>query len=116
MNERILILDDEPLVLTAVEKALSRTNYRVKAVSDAEAYREALSGEDFDLIVLDMHLPGITTQSLIDEARSRNPKVRILFMSGSGSPSGAEHFLQKPFRIEDLRNLVRKVLDEPGRP
>lgn len=112
MKEKILIMDDEPLVLASIERALKRVGYKITAVSDRTGFSDALAGDTFDLTILDLHFPDISVETLASEAKGTNPGMRFLYISGSENTSGNLNFLQKPFRIDDLRGLVRKLLDE----
>jgi len=113
MKEKILIMDDEPLVLAAMEKALSRVGYAVTAVSNLPKYKKALGEEEFDLAILDLHLPDAEVENLVKEAVKKNPAMKFIYVSGADSYLESKNFLQKPFRIEELRRLVRTALDEP---
>lgn len=114
MKEKILIIDDEPLVLSAIERALQRINYTVRAVQDGKSFIEALSGETFDLIIMDLHIPDMPVENLVKKAMSANSNVKFLYISGSNH-SKEKNFIQKPFRIDELRSMVREILDEPRR-
>lgn len=111
MNERILIIDDEPLVLATLERALKKVDYLVCAVSCKEDFGSALLEGVFDMAILDLHLPGAITEELAMMAMEKNPEIKFLYVSGSTTPPGEKNFLQKPFRIEDLREMVRAILD-----
>jgi DNA-binding NtrC family response regulator len=112
--ERILVIDDEPLVLSAVQKALQMVGYEVVAAPDTETCLEALRNKGpFHLLIMDLHLPGIGWKALLQEARQHYPHIKVIFMSGSSTTPDEGHFLLKPFRIQELRELVRKTLDEP---
>jgi DNA-binding response OmpR family regulator len=114
MNEKILAVDDEPLVLSTIEKALSKAGYRVRAASDEKSFIEALRAGSFPLIIMDAHLGGDTDiAALMAEARKVSPGSKILLISGSQPAIEGEHFLEKPFTIEELRKRVREILDGP---
>jgi len=106
-------MDDEPLVLATMEKALSRVGYSVKAVSDLPKYKKALGEEEFDLAILDLHIPDAALENLVKEAIKKNPGMKFIYVSGSDSKRENRNFLQKPFRIDELRKLVRTILDGP---
>jgi two-component system cell cycle sensor histidine kinase/response regulator CckA len=115
MNEKILALDDEPLVLSTIEKALSRVGYAVRTASDEKGFVEALRAGSFPLLIMDAHLGGDTEiAALIAEARKVSPGSKILLVSGSKPAIEGEHFLEKPFTIEELRKKVREILDGPS--
>ncbi|GAB4388504.1 MAG: hypothetical protein Kow0025_08210 [Thermodesulfovibrionales bacterium] len=114
MGEKILVLDDEPLVLSTVQRALGKVGYQVTATGDPAVFLDALSAGDSPLLIMDLHVEGADVRALAEEAMRLSPRSKILFISGS-VPEGAEdgHFLEKPFRIEELRQKVRGLLDAP---
>ncbi|MDA8169609.1 MAG: response regulator [Nitrospiraceae bacterium] len=115
MDERILIIDDEPLVLDTIQKALGRQGYTTVAVKDVRSYMNALQTGRFDLAIMDMHLPDTSSSELARMTKDSSPKIKFLFISGALTPPGVKNFIQKPFRIEALRKLVREILDDPER-
>lgn len=116
MAIRILILDDEQVVLNMMKRALSKSGYEVTAVSAGPEFGTALLSEaraPFDLIIMDLHVHGSSPDEVIAMAREKNPARKVLFVSGTWPPSGeVGHFLQKPFLLKDLRKAVKELLDE----
>ncbi len=110
MNKKILVVDDEPLVLEAIDRALSKAGYEVKTVRDGNSCLEALSLQSFGLIIMDLHIPGSSTMELAEHAKAKCPEAKFLFISGGHAPSDAVHYIQKPFRINDMRQLVGSIL------
>jgi two-component system nitrogen regulation response regulator NtrX len=110
MGEKILVLDDEPLVLMTVERALGKVGYEVRVAGDAGGFLDALRAEKAALLIMDLHLGGTDMEALIEQAMRISPGSQILFMSGS-APERPGNFLEKPFRIDDLRQKVRTMLD-----
>ena len=119
---RLLLIDDEPLVTTALRQALG-PGYTTRALSCA---REALAllAEDaaFDAILCDLRMPGMDGLTFHAELRARYPALaaRVLFLSGAsdladGAPAcevlPAGRFLDKPFDLPRLRAAVRAVVD-----
>ncbi len=101
-------------MLSAARRALTEKCYIVVAVTSKEDYSRALVENPFDLVILDIELPGIAIRNLIEEARASNPKTRFLYLSSSRSMQAqSDFFLKKPFLLDDLNTLVRKVLDRP---
>lgn len=113
MNERILVVDDEALILSVVKRALEKRGYRVTAASSAKGLLKALKAESFDLFILDMYLTGAKPGELIRIVRESTEKPRILVISGSPKDCPEEHFIQKPFQIDALRAKVGELLDGP---
>ncbi len=125
---RILLVEDEPSVRRHLQRALEREGHRVRAVADA-AHALALAerpGEEIDLLVTDVVMPGMSGPALAARLAAQRPGLRILYVSGYVedvlAPRGAlvsgAAFLEKPFTPEVLAAKVREVLDAPplGRP
>jgi DNA-binding response OmpR family regulator len=120
---RILIVEDDPAVRDVVEHALSREGMRTLAVGDGERALERLNASDegFDLVVLDVMLPGIDGVSVCREIRSGNTKssgVPILMLTARddetsvvvGLEVGADDYITKPFSPRELVSRVRAHL------
>ncbi|MDP2167650.1 MAG: response regulator [Thermodesulfovibrionales bacterium] len=113
MNERILVIDDEPLILATIERALSKLGYAVRTTGSVADFLDALSTAAFDLLIMDLHLGSISPDVLLEKVRAITPETKILTVSGSNYGFPEECFLQKPFKIDDLRHMVREMLDSP---
>jgi DNA-binding NtrC family response regulator len=113
VSGKILAIDDEPLILMTVEKALGRVGYQVTTTPDAKEFVATLASEGADLLIVDLHLGGVDTEALIAKAQGIAPRARLLIITGSMNSSKWEHSLQKPFKIEDLRNKVRELIGGP---
>jgi len=116
---RILIVDDEPQILKLLSKLLSSLNCEVSTAGNGELALEMIGKEHFDLILLDLRLPGLSGIEVLKEARSKSPASTIVVITAYGSVDnaiqamklGADDFLQKPFDLEQLRMLVRRALE-----
>jgi PAS domain S-box-containing protein len=116
----ILLVDDEPVVLTMSREMLEHLGYRVyPAGSGQEAIAVFLEKQrEVDLVVLDMIMAGISGGEAFDRLRQIDPEVRVLLSSGysvNGQAQqildrGCRGFLQKPFTLEDLSRKVREAL------
>jgi DNA-binding NtrC family response regulator len=116
---RILVVDDEPLVLSLVATALERAGHQVASASGPlQALEIVKSQEPFDLVVSDVVMPGMCGTQLASEIRRLAPSSAILFMSGcvpvTQLPSGAP-FIGKPFATRDLLRAVDRALQPPAR-
>jgi len=121
---RILVMDDEPMVLAVAERALARMGYQVAGARDgAEAialYQEARqAGQPFDAVILDLTVPGgMGGKETMVHLLRLEPAVKAVVSSGYASESVmAEHrahgfldFVEKPWRPEDLGAALRRVL------
>lgn len=111
----ILIAEDEPRISSFVRKGLSANGFTVTVVSDGRsAYAYARSG-DFDLMVLDTGLPGMDGFTVLRRLRAEGSTLPIVVLTARTSATdtmatlegGAEDYLPKPFRFEDLLARVR---------
>jgi DNA-binding response OmpR family regulator len=118
-RETILIVDDEPMVLTFLTGTLSRYGYRVvQAESGSQALRLCKDrGHTIDLILTDVVMPGLNGRELVDAIRALGLEPKTLFMSGFARDVAADtgitewaSFIQKPFTPTQLVDKVREVL------
>jgi|SRR5579875_365754 len=120
MNERILVVDDEPTIREVVERYLQREGYRTLTAADgAEALDQAA---DADLIVLDLMLPKIDGIEVFRRVRSDSNVPVIMLTAKSeeidkllGLRLGADDYLTKPFSPAELVARVQAVLRRAGR-
>jgi signal transduction histidine kinase/ActR/RegA family two-component response regulator len=117
---RVLVIDDERMVLRSIERTL-RGEHDVAAVTSArEGLRRIERGEEFDVIVSDVMMPDMTGAELYAELVRTRPEQaeRMLFLTGGAFTSGARDFLDeipnprldKPFDVEELRSLVGNLV------
>lgn len=114
----VLLVEDEESVRTVVARLLKRLGYRVSTAADAEETFQLLDdGNEFDLVLTDIIMPGLSGTSMAEILRERHPDLPFLFMSGYTSrESGVnpqhppEPYLAKPFTIQELAEKVREVL------
>ncbi|MEZ4319072.1 MAG: response regulator [Myxococcota bacterium] len=119
-SARILVVDDEEAILTAVKRALRTHEVSVAANGD-EALRK-IKGESWDLVLCDLMMPGMTGIELHEKlSAEKNPVVkRIVFMTAGGFTSQVRRFLasvdngvlHKPFDVKTLRWVVSQKLRE----
>ena len=120
-TETVLVVEDEPAVLTLSRRALEAHGYVVLAASDAAAAMRIVErhGGTIHLLVTDVVMPGLSGRELADRLTSRRPGIRVLYMSGYPGDAVVQHgalplgsaFLQKPFSADGLARKVRDVLD-----
>lgn len=117
---RILLVEDEPEVRRVARTALVRRGYDVEEAADAlEALTRFEADADFDLLVTDLVMPGMSGDELAARLHDRLPDLRVLFVSGY-SEAGDGHdpdrfpFLQKPFTPDALVAAVRRALTDVG--
>lgn len=121
-NERILFVDDELMVVTIAQRALTRLGYGVTVSSGSpealEIFRK--SPDDFDIVVTDMTMPAMTGDQLAKEIRSIRPSIPVILCTGysekinerMATELGIEEFLQKPVGLSQLTRVIRKIMDK----
>lgn len=116
---RILIVEDETELLHDIAKGLTLKGYAVDgADSGTDGCRMALD-EDYDLVVLDLNLPGMDGFSLLKELRRSRPRTKVLILSAdselesklAGFELGASDYMTKPFHFAELEARIRVLLN-----
>ena len=113
---KILIAEDEEPIANLIRMNLRRAGYQCTWASDGEKAADFMDREKFDLLLLDVMLPGISGYELMDYARALELPVIFLTALGStenkvkGLKMGADDYLTKPFEIVELLARVEAVL------
>jgi PAS domain S-box-containing protein len=117
---RILVVDDEPIIGTAVRRMLGSEHDVVTMTSAERALELIIGGERFDVVVCDLMMPVMTGIDFYDELSTQSPEhaERILFLTGGAFTAEAREFLdrvpnarlEKPFESQTLRALVNERL------
>jgi signal transduction histidine kinase len=118
---RILVIDDEQLLCSAIERMLGTNHYVTTVTSARDALARLGGGERFDLILCDLMMPQMTGMDLYDALQQSTPEQakKFIFMSGGAFTDNARAFLarspneviDKPFRSAALRQLVHRFLE-----
>ncbi len=116
-DAHLLIVDDDERIRGLLQKFLMRSGFLVTAARDAAHARRILSGLEFDLIVLDVMMPGEDGLSLCRDLRSRLPTpILLLTAKGetaeriTGLEAGADDYLAKPFEPKELLLRINAIL------
>ncbi len=118
---RVLLVDDEEeLVTTIIERLKFRDVDGAYELNGASAI-ERMRKEPFDIVVLDLKLPGISGEETLRVMKQEHPEIPVLLITGHGSsimdekvPRGAAGFLAKPINIDDLLARIKEVLAKNG--
>lgn len=120
---RVLVCEDDSAIRTLVELLLRRRGYTVDVAVDGEAAITALAGRPYDVVILDLLMPGTTGYAVLDFLQQNHPRQlsRVIITTASQS-AFREVFpiasmIRKPFDIYELEELVRRVaggLDASG--
>jgi two-component system, OmpR family, response regulator RegX3 len=117
MAERVLVVEDEPAIAEAIAYALESEGFEVDALGDGAEALEAARQHKYDLLVLDLMLPGLSGVELCRRLRNESP-VPILMVTAKdtevdrvlGLEIGADDYVTKPFSMLELTARVRALL------
>lgn len=118
MDERILVVDDEPSVVATCVRTLTRAGYVAEGVGDSDIALEQLAQEVFDLLLTDIRMPGRDGLELLAMAKELDPHLSVVMITGYGTMDdalqairlGAQGFLLKPFEPGELVDAVEDSL------
>jgi DNA-binding response OmpR family regulator len=121
-EEKILVIDDEKNILFTVRQALEPQGYAVTTVTTGEEALRLTAEGSFDLMLLDLKLPGIDGMEVLRQMGERSSRPQVIVISAFGTVAnavetmklGAMDFIEKPFSPKELREAVRQVLDRPA--
>jgi two-component system, OmpR family, response regulator MprA len=119
---RILVVDDEPAVRQALQRALGLEGYEIDLAADGSAALERLRASSPDAVVLDVLMPGIDGLEVCRRLRAARDRTPVLMLTAresvsdrvAGLDAGADDYLVKPFALEELLARLRALLRRSG--
>jgi len=120
MSSRLAVVDDESAARKRLGEAFSRDGYEVETFGDAESFLKRQAESAFDAVLLDLRLPGMDGLAALGRVKSLGGDTEVILVTGfSGlEPAieaikiGAYHFVAKPIRLAEIRNLVKGACDK----
>jgi DNA-binding NtrC family response regulator len=117
---RIAVIDDEPIVGREVKRGLSKGPYEIETFLDGESALQRLKQEGFDLLLCDLRLPGMSGLDLLKMVRKQSPWTEVILITAHSTvnsaieaiQAGAFHYVIKPFKLAEIKLLVRRALDK----
>lgn len=123
MAKRILILDDEELIIRTLARVLEKSRFEVTVVKSGEDALAVLQEEEMDLVISDIRMPGVNgLEAMRRMSRARQEsgrrKVPIIFITGYADPDLENQakaldpvaYIYKPFDLDDLMTEIKKAL------
>ncbi|MBW1990535.1 MAG: sigma-54-dependent Fis family transcriptional regulator [Deltaproteobacteria bacterium] len=116
---RLAVVDDEAIVQKRLKQALAKEYRQVETYSTGEDFLKVQSASPFDLVFLDVILPGMDGMEVLRHIKSQPVETEVILITGRASlnaaieavKQGAFHYLAKPLRTEEVRHLARKALE-----
>jgi len=123
MSHKILVVDDDILVLEALEELLKSSGYEVRVATRGQEALEIVEKEHFDLLILDVVMPKMTGFDVCREVRKRDDEmstVKIIMLTAKTEARSAEIrtecgcdlYLTKPIDPDRLKGLIRDILED----
>jgi CheY-like chemotaxis protein len=115
---RILVVDDEEVVLLSVRKALKRDGYDIDTVEMAAEAVERLKNEPYDVMITDLMMPGMDGMQLLEHVKKNHGDIRVVMITGYATMAtamrairqGAFDFIAKPFTKVELGSAVSRAV------
>lgn len=116
---RILLVDDEPSILSVLSTLLKAEGYEVVAALGGDKGQEAIRSEEFDLLVSDIRMSPVNGMQLLKLAREIHPQMAVIMLTAYGSVEtaiealkmGAFDYITKPFKVDELLITVKKAIE-----
>jgi len=113
----VLIVDDEEMMRSLLEKILSREGYKIRTAEDGIAALEMLREEPSDIIISDMQMPRMTGFELLKEVKNEFPRAGVIIMTAFGDTYtvkdalllGADEYVTKPFKSYEISMIVERA-------
>ncbi len=122
MAIRILLVDDEPLIIKGLRFSLQQEGYEIDQAVDGEEALEKILREPYDLVLLDVMLPKLSGIEVCQRARGENCDVPIIMLTAKGEDMdkilgleyGADDYMTKPFNILEVKARIKSILRRAG--
>ncbi len=118
MKQRILIVDDEAAIRQSLAESLAAEGYKTDSAETGEEALAKLNTDAYDLVVTDLKMPNVSGLELLQALRNQNRQTPVIMMTAYGDVDtavesmrlGAYDFIQKPFKLSDMRRQVAAAL------
>ncbi|HLA61229.1 MAG TPA: sigma-54 dependent transcriptional regulator [Nitrospiraceae bacterium] len=116
---RVMVVDDDAETLALLREVVAKEGYEVESAEDAETALRRLGEWQPELVITDIHMPGMDGLALLAALREKEPDIPVVLLTAYGSlktavdaiKAGAFDYLSKPFVVDDIRLVVRRALE-----
>lgn len=120
---QILVVDDEEIARKNLTHILTREDYDVSTATNGEEALSKMDVREYDVVLTDLRMASVDGMQLLENVRLRHPDAEVIVVTGYASiPSaieavkkGASHYIEKPFKLDEVRSAVRQSLENRGR-
>jgi DNA-binding NtrC family response regulator len=119
-RKRMLIVDDEETLTFSLYQSfiMEKRDYEVVTAATGEEASEKIAESPFDLVITDISMPGMSGLELLSKIKQTHPLTEVIIMTAYGSDDkkeeslarGARHYVEKPFEIKKIKQLVMEIL------
>ncbi len=119
MNQQLLIVEDAETLCLSLTESLRKSGYGVEGVACGEEAFKIMDERVFDLVLLDLRLPGMSGLEVLDKIKAGQPQLPIIMMTAyddvgtavQAMKLGAYDYISKPFLLDEIRLVIRKALE-----
>lgn len=118
MNARILLVDDEEILIRSYRRILAEHKYQIDAHMDGGSALQAIGESPYDLIIVDLMMPKMSGMEVLRRVKETHPEIKVIMVTGMAQEEtqeqamslGAFHYLPKPFDPDLFSQLVQRAL------
>ena len=119
-NLKILILDDEEIVVTRLKAALEKEGYVVETFIDSQIAKKRIEENKFDIVVTDLKMANLDGMQLFHFVKEKYPDTEVILISGFATlkvvkdalQEGVRDVIAKPFKISQIKDLINKIAND----
>jgi DNA-binding response OmpR family regulator len=120
MQPLVMVVDDEDKVRRYLSRLLEKRGFRIFAAADGQTALDMLDQTDFDIVLLDVLMPGLDGISVLKEIKKRKPFTEVIILTGNASVNtgvqglqlGAIDYMLKPINLESLLLCMQEALEQ----
>jgi CheY-like chemotaxis protein len=120
---RVLVVDDEEELTTTLVERLQIRGFAAAGVTSGAEALQLLARQPFDVVVLDVKMPGLGGIEVIKRIKQDHPRIEVILLTGHSSAQSAENglglgahaYVLKPVKIDVLTDMIRQAAERPGR-